>query len=96
MSQAGGKAVVVCYDNGRIQGLEIQDKNSIAVEAGFWLHYQGNTLWGFHLSSLLDTGSHSNVVHGLCNAQHHRLHAVLHNSLDITITIKSAEQTCIN
>lgn len=38
MAKAGGETVVVCNHNRRIQWLEIQNENRVAIETRFRLH----------------------------------------------------------
>lgn len=77
VAEAGGEAVVVGDDDGRVQGLEVQNHQRVAVEAGLGLHHQRDALRRPLLGSLLHAGGHRDVVEGLGHTEHHGLNTVL-------------------
>lgn len=77
VAEAGGVAVVVGDDDGRVERLEVQHNHRVAVEARLRLHHQRKALRRPLLGPLLDAGRHGDVVQRLGHAEHHGLDAVL-------------------
>eukprot|EP01137_Pigoraptor_chileana_P023574 Opistho-2@90064 len=70
-------AIIVRNDNGRIQRLKIENKHRARVETRLRLHDERDTLGRTHGRHLLLARRHGDVIHRLCNAEHHRLDAKL-------------------
>uniref|UniRef100_A0A182J5J2 Uncharacterized protein n=1 Tax=Anopheles atroparvus TaxID=41427 RepID=A0A182J5J2_ANOAO len=79
-TEAGGKAVVVRYDNARIETLEVEHNDGIGVEARARFHDEGQILRRAHMRTLLNGGRHGHKVPRLRNAKHHAFHAELRAS----------------
>lgn len=77
VAEAGGVAVVVGDDDGRVERLEVQHDHRVAVEARLGLHHQRNALRRPLLGPLLDAGRHGDVVQRLGHTEHHGLDTVL-------------------
>jgi hypothetical protein len=76
-AQTSGEAIIVSYNDTWIQALKVQNDNRVAIHRGFRLQNKGQRFRSSHRASLPRRWRHWYVIQGLCQPQHHRLHAKL-------------------